>query len=142
MLKSLTMTLLFASALIGSVNLDQQDQQKITDVVTQFAQFADNQDANAMSAILDDQYRAYLNRLMGSNQVSTLDKTMYLQLLKDKKIGGEKRTVSIGTGDINGNNAFVKVKMEGAKMKFVSYLLLAKTEAGEWKIVADMPAIE
>ncbi|MFN7119250.1 MAG: nuclear transport factor 2 family protein [Saprospiraceae bacterium] len=136
------MMLLFSSALTSSANLDKQDQEKIVTVVTQFAKYADTQDATAMSAILDDQYRAYLNRLMGSNQVNTLDKTTYLQLLKDKKIGGEERTVTIATVDVNGNNAFVKVKMEGKKMTFVSYLLLAKSEGGDWKIVADMPAIE
>ncbi|MDX1941117.1 MAG: nuclear transport factor 2 family protein [Saprospiraceae bacterium] len=142
MLKSIAMILLFSSTLISLTNISKQDKEKITTVVTQFAKYADTQDATAMGTILDDQYRAYLNRLMGSNAVSTIDKATYLQLLTDKKIGGEERTVAISSLDINGNNAFVKVSMKGQKLAFVSYLLLAKTESGEWKIVADMPAIK
>ena len=135
------MSALFLSAVISQTDLNTSDKEKITTVVRHFAQYADQQDVAAMSKVLDDQYRAYLNRLMGSNQVSTLDKTAYLQLLQDKKLGGDERKVTISRIDITGNNASVKMKMEGKKLNFTSYLLLAKTEAGDWKIVADMPTV-
>jgi len=117
------------------------DQQKVKNVATQFSQYADQQDVTAMSSILNEQYHTYLNRLMGGTQVKTLDKTTYLQMLKDKKIGGDDRKVTIESIDISGNNASVKIRMEGKKLNFASYLLLAKAESGDWQIVADMPSV-
>lgn len=117
------------------------DKQKVKNVATQFAQFADQQDVIAMASILNEQYHTYLNRLMGSTQVKVLDKTTYLQMLKDKKLGGDDRKITIESMDINGNNASVKIRMEGKKLNFDTYLLLAKSESGDWQIVVDMPNI-
>lgn len=136
------MSMFFMSLAMTQTEQGKTDHEKITSVVTQFAHFADQQDATAMTQLLDDQYRAYLNRLFGGNQVNTLDKITYLQMLQDKKIGGDDRKVTVSMIDIVNNNASVKILMEGKKLKFSSYLLLAKTEAGDWKIVADMPAVQ
>ncbi len=121
---------------------EKTDKKEIKASVTLFAKHADEQDVAAMDALLDDQFRALINRLFGSNTLSFLDKPTYLQLLEDKKIGGDERKVIIHAIDITGNNASVKATFEGKKQSFASYLLLAKTEAGAWKIATDMPSIQ
>lgn len=134
------MMLLFT---IGFQAADEKtDKKEIKASVTLFAKHADEQDVAAMDALLDDQFRTLINRLFGSNTLSFLGKPTYLQLLEDKKIGGDERKVIIHAIDITGNNASVKATFEGKKQSFTSYLLLAKTEAGAWKIATDMPSIQ
>ncbi|HMO40711.1 MAG TPA: nuclear transport factor 2 family protein [Saprospiraceae bacterium] len=118
------------------------DAPKIRQVITNFSLYADQQDADAMDAILDSSYRIVLNRLFGSTEVGFMDKATYLQMLRDKQFGGDRRSVTIYTLDINGNNAMVKATFAGQQMTTTNYLLLAKTEQGHWRIVSDMPTVE
>ena len=120
----------------------QTDKAEIEQVVTAFSSNADNQDATQMASLLDENYRAVVNRLFGSEKVSLMDKTTYLQLLEEKKIGGDKRKVSIEHVDITNNNAIVKASFEGKELNFTTYLLLVKTVENEWLIVSDMPYID
>ena len=118
------------------------DEKAISTAVHHFAANADQQDVKKMAAVLDDNFRAVVNRLFGSKEVSIMDKSLYLQLLKDKKIGGSKRDVTILTMNITNNNAAVKAQLVGKNLLFTTYLLLVKNEEGDWKIVNDMPFIE
>lgn len=118
------------------------DEQKIREVITNFAAYGDQQNADAMDAILDPGYRAVLNRLFGSKEINFLDKFTYLQMLRDKKLGGDQRQVAIHSVDITNNNAVVKAEFAGQKMTLITFMLLTKTEAGDWKIVVDMPAVK
>lgn len=118
------------------------DEKAISVAVHHFAANADQQDVKKMAAVLDDNFRAVVNRLFGSKEVSIMDKSLYLQLLKDKKIGGSKRDVTILTMNVTNNNASVKAQLTGKDLLFTTYLLLVKNEEGEWKIVNDMPFIE
>lgn len=118
------------------------DQEAIKKAVKTFATAADQQDVEAMDAILHPEYRAVLNQLFGSKQVTLLDKASYLAMLKAKKIGGDKRSIAIQTVDINDLNAMVKVQLKGAKATFTTYLLLAKGSDQMWRIISDMPTME
>lgn len=123
-------------------NFNATHEQQIREVVTNFAAYGDQQNADAMDALLDPGYRAVLNRLFGSKEVNFLDKATYLQMLRDKKLGGDQRQVTIHSVDITNNNAVVKAEFIGQKMTLITFMLLTKTEAGEWKIVVDMPAVK
>lgn len=118
------------------------DEQQIREVITNFAAYGDQQNVTAMDAILDPGYRAVLNRLFGSKEVNFLDKAAYLQMLRDKKLGGDQRQVTIHSVDITNNNAVVKAEFAGQKMTLITFMLLTKTEAGDWKIVVDMPMMK
>lgn len=119
-----------------------KEEAKVKAVVEQFAGNADKQDAAAMKSVLHDNFRAVVNRAFGAEDVSIMDKPAYLQLLTDKKIGGDARKVTFSAIDINGNNASVKAIFQGEKLTFTTYLLLVKETSGEWKLISDMPVIE
>lgn len=128
-------------ALSNTFGQSKEDKQRVKETIVNFAKYADQQNANEVDKILDPNYIAFSNRLFGSKEVSLTDKTTYLKLLSDKKIGGDKRKVTILSVDITEANAAVKVQMDGEKMKFTSYILLARDENGIWTIVGDMPYI-
>lgn len=128
---------------VGNLNVTTgtSDAQQVLSVVEQFMQNADAQNVQAMEKLLHSDYRAVLNQLFGSDAVSLLDKSTYLKLLESKKIGGDKRSLTVHTLDVQGNNAMVKARFAGQKATFVSYLLLVKDKGGKWLIVSDMPGV-
>lgn len=121
---------------------NQSDQEKVEAAVAKFVASADSQDVQAMTAVLDDHFRAVVNRQLGSDQMMVVNKTDYLSLLEAKKLGGDERDVKILALDINGSNAYVKAELNGMALKFTTYLLLASNGNGTWSVVQDMPTIE
>lgn len=135
-------TVLSLFTAVSGFSQKSSDEKMVSKIVHQFAASADKQDAVKMEKILDTQYRAVLNQLFGSKEVSVMDKTAYLQMIRDKKIGGDNRKVEILAIDITHNNAAVKARFTGTELNFQTYLFLAKDTHGQWKIVSDMPFIE
>ncbi|KAA3640200.1 MAG: hypothetical protein DWQ02_02405 [Bacteroidetes bacterium] len=136
-----TSLILFAAATAG-LSQSSNDEAAITKIVHKFAMYADQQDTDKMDKILDDHFRSVVNQLFGSKEVSTMDKSTYLQMLSDKKIGGDKRQVSVLKVDQTANNAMVLARFSGKELHFTTYILLVKDVNGQWKIVNDMPHIE
>jgi Putative lumazine-binding len=114
---------------------------KIEAVVRQFSVAGDRQDAGQLNQLLHQQFRAVVNRLFGAPELSLMDKALYLQLMKDKKIGGDTREVVILQTDIESNIATVKAVFQGKALRFTTFISLVKLESGEWQIVGDMPDI-
>jgi hypothetical protein len=71
-----------------------------------------------------------------------MDKALYLQLIQDKKIGGDAREVTLLQMDLGANVASVKAIFRGKALKFTTFISLLKLENGSWQIVGDMPEIE
>ncbi len=113
----------------------------IKNVIIAFSKAGDANDAQKLSAYLDDNYRIVMNRLFGSKEVSVMSKSAYLEKIKTKEFGGDKRTVTIQNSIINGTSAVVKVAFKGAKMTFVSLITLIKKENGTWILVSDVPVV-
>lgn len=118
------------------------DEKKIEKAVKEFVATADAQDADKMATILDPNFSSLVNRLFGAETTSVTSKEDYVALLREKKIGGDSRKVEILSIDVQGENASVKAIFDGTKLKFTSYLLLAKDKEGVWRVVTDYPAIE
>lgn len=136
---------LFTMFLLGSlVSQAQQtaDLAKIEAVVREFSAAGDKQDAASLDKILHPQYRAVINRLFGSPELSLMDKTLYLQLMADKKIGGDNREVFLLQTDLAGNTASVKAIFRGKVLNFTTFISLVKLPDGTWQIISDMPEIE
>lgn len=110
--------------------------------ILQFASAADSQDATALQNLLDPHFQILMNQLFGSQEVVALDKSTYLNKIRNKEFGGEKRTVKIQQVLLNGNTATAKVLFQGQKMTFSSLLGLVKNKDGVWQIVTDMPVIQ
>jgi aminopeptidase N len=115
---------------------------EIIEVVEAFAKSADQQNSAKMDKVLHKDFRALVNRLFGSKDLSVTDKKTYLSLLEAKKIGGDNRTVIINSINIQGANAYVHATFKGESLIFNTYLLLVENEDGTWQIVNDMPVIE
>ncbi|MEO1257208.1 MAG: nuclear transport factor 2 family protein [Bacteroidota bacterium] len=121
---------------------DQLDLANIETVVQNFARFGDQQNADGLDGILHPEYRAVVNRLFGSPEASLMNKATYLQLVRDKKIGGDERQVFLLSVDVVNNNASVKAIFEGKQLRFTTFISLIKSEEGKWLVVGDMPDIE
>lgn len=132
----LAMTLLTITGIANG-----SEKENVKKAVTDFANAADNSDVVALDEILDDNFRLVMNRLMGSEQVSVITKDVYLDMIKEGKLGGVKRTRQIHHVDITENNAVAKVSLLNDKMIINSYLLLVKDKNGKWKIVNDLPSV-
>jgi len=101
---------LFAFFCSSQHNFPPEDIVKVSEAIHAFSQNADNRNVEAMRGVLHDGFRAIVNQALGSKEIQIIDKTTYLALMTKKVIGGEKRTVTILSIDMEGNNAIVKTK--------------------------------
>ncbi len=124
-----------------SYGQDSQDLTKIGETVRAFSLSGDQQDVGRLDALLHPQFRAVVHRAMGSADLSLMDKATYLQLMRDKKIGGDNREVHILQVDVMNNVAQVRAIFQGKVLRFNTYISLVKLENGNWQIVGDMPDI-
>jgi ketosteroid isomerase-like protein len=140
-MKKKTMIALFGLSLSTISFAQTQETKEIKQVITSFSSAGDRNDAVELEKHLDDNYRIVMNRLFGSKEVSIMPKSAYLEKIRSKEFGGDKREVVIENVLINGNTASAKITFTGAKMKVVSLIFLIKNEEGLWKIVCDLPTI-
>ncbi len=134
----LLMSIAFLAGVLGYSQTT--DEEQIKETITQFASAADKQDVQELEEVLDGNYRVVMNQLMGSDGVIIVDKEMYLNKIRTKEWGGDKRKVDIGQITLNGKSATAKVTFKG-KMTFVSLMLLVQDANGTWKMIGDIPTI-
>ncbi len=139
-LKFITMIAILAFAL--GANAQSQDTKAIKKVITAFAKAGDQNDAEKLGSYLDDNFRIVMNRLFGSDKVSILPKSVYLQKIKSKEFGGDDRDISFENFLVNGTSASAKVVLKGKKMTFVSLITLVKDKNDDWKLVSDTPMVQ
>ena len=58
----------------------------VEEAVEQFSNAGDERDTAQLESLLHPAFRTVVNRQFGSEEVSLMDKTLYLQLVKDEKI--------------------------------------------------------
>jgi len=117
------------------------EEKAVRHVIIAFSEAGDNNDSKKLSAYLDDNYRIVMNRLFGSEEVSIMSKSVYLEKIRAKEFGGDKRTVTIENLIINGASAVAKVVFKGEKMTFISLITLIKDKNGKWKLVSEIPIV-
>jgi len=141
----LIMSVFFATN-TGNTGLDDNSKKSNTDAVVtaveHFVENVDQRDIKGVDAVLHSNFRAIVNRLFGSEEVAIMDKSLYLDLLKQGKIGGDKREVIIESIHFEGNNALVKATFDGKELGFHTFIQLVQETSGDWKIISDMPNIE
>jgi hypothetical protein len=118
------------------------DAKAVKKTIVAFSKAADQNDAVALSNCLDQHYRIVMNQLFGSKEVSVMSRHVYVEKIKNKEFGGDKREVTIEQLIVNGNTACAKVTFKGIKSTFVSLISLVKNSEGEWLLVGDMPIIK
>lgn len=135
--------LLSLLSMLGIYQLQAQtsDERAIKKVIVEFMIAGDQNDTPKLDNCLDDNYRVVMNQLFGSTEVMVIPKSVYLQKIKSKEWGGDKRTADIQKITINGNTAMAKVVFKGEKMTFNSLMTLVKDVDGKWKLVSDVPVV-
>ncbi len=138
-----TIVVMLSLLFTGSALPDQpgSDLDKISDAIHLFVKGADQRDLKKIESVLHPQFRAVVNRLFGSADVTVMNRALYLDLLKQEKIGGDDRTIKIKSIDLEGNNAVVKATFLGKETRFDTYIQLVKDTEGKWWLVSDMPSI-
>ena len=124
-----------------SVHLEEDDKSAITKVITEFSLAGDNSDISSLSELLNEHYRITMNQLFGSTEVSVMNKATYLQMIGQKKFGGDKRVIEIKSIEVHGNNAFAHVHLNGLKANFTSVFGLVKTADKNWQLISDTISI-
>ena len=131
----------FVIALTGCSN-QTPNTKSIAQVLTTYVSAADDQNTEVLQGILHPEYRALANRIFESDKLQVLSKALYLSLINDGTIGGDKRKVEINETEVIGHNAFVRATFTGHDHIFNTFILLAQNSNGDWKIVSDMPQME
>ncbi len=119
----------------------QEDIREIKKTISSFSMAGDKNDVVVLDKYLDKNYRVIMNRLFGSDEVTVLSKTIYLDKIRTKEFGGDQRKLTFSEIVVNGSTATAKVIFEGSKMTFTSLLTLLKDSAGDWKLVCDIPVV-
>lgn len=120
---------------------DNTEVKSIKTLITNFAKATETNNVKQLDKYLDLNYRIVMNQAFGSKEVSIVSKDVYLGKIKSKEWGGEKRKVTIGDINVNGNTASANVIFVG-KITFNSTLILVKDANAKWKLVSDIPVIQ
>lgn len=139
-LKRITMICLLFSSIAGKAQT--QEMKNIETTITEFAKAGDESDAKKLASYLDDNYRVVMNRLFGSKVASVMTKPVYLEKIRTKEFGGDKRVLTIEQITLNRTTASAKVIFKGTKMTFVSLLTLIQGADGSWKLISDTPMVQ
>lgn len=132
---------LFTLITINMNYAQKTEKSKISETIEAFSRAGDNQNADALSKLLDSNYRVVMNRLFGSTEVAVMPRSVYLEKIRSKEFGGDKRKLTIENMVINGNTASAKVTFKGEKMTVVSILMLIQNKDNQWLLTSDVPVI-
>ena len=133
---------LFSVLIMGVLvsNLEASAESEIKEKINQFVKAGDEQEPSSLEGILHPDYRITF-AFPGETKVTILSREMYLQMLKDKKLGGTKRSIKIEEVTIRGNTALVRAKLESEVMRFSIFFSFINVGEG-WKLISDLPFAE
>lgn len=118
----------------------QSDRELIEDAIKRFMRGGDESDAPALQAVLHEQFRVVVNQgVLGGENLRTVDKATYLNMISAKKWGGVPRTVNIVSISIANTIAAAEVKTSSVRSDITSFLHLVKEKDGQWLVVSDTP---
>lgn len=116
------------------------DKIKIEQNIRSLVMAADARDADRVSALLANDFRVVLHDFPEEGKTTVLDKSTYLGMMREGKIGGEKRQVHIESVQESGNIASAKVILESEVKYFHSYYHLIRM-GDNWLFMHDMPKL-
>lgn len=130
-MKSLSIFLVLTFALFAPC-VAADDDNEILEALRGYADATDRRDAEALEGRLHEKHRHFV---LMRGQLRAFEREQYLQLLRDGKIGGQKRAFRLVSLDVTqGETAMAKVELTNdANFRFTHYFSLLKV-SGEWKI--------
>lgn len=139
----MTNTILVSLLIAGTFShaFSQTEQEHIEAAIKAFAKAADKRDVKTLDKILHPEFRLAMNQLFGNKEMTTINKTTYLKMVEDGKLGGDDRKLEILEIRFLQKNASCTVRFTGSKMSFQTFLQLVKGVDGDWTVVNDLPAL-
>lgn len=116
------------------------DKAELQSLVAKFVKGGDEQNVEILDDVLHPDYRITF-AFPGETKVTILNREVYLQMLRDKKLGGRKRDTTIEDISIRGNIAVVRAKLQSPVMRFNIFFSFINTGLG-WKLISDLPFAE
>lgn len=98
-------------------------------------------DVSRLQDLLHPNFRVTANGFPSPKDFTLIDKDSYLQLMKDKRIGGEPYVVQIEQLGLHEISGMVQATLRGSKSVMKIFLSLLQVPSGEWQIVANVPEI-
>lgn len=91
---------------------------------------------------LHKDYRVVANRFKGSKTTTIITKEMYLEMMKENKIGGTSYQTEFKNISITEHTAIVDVFFKSDKSSNMhKYLILIQDGNNNWKVVSDIPIV-
>lgn len=113
----------------------QSEQNQLQAAVSEYVQGADERDLTKLEEIFDPNFRAVINTPEG---IWVSDKSAYLQMIKEEKIGGDTRQVEFGKIIfVDDLNATVEVILNGEQAVFHNLISLGKSK-NKWLVLQDL----
>ena len=113
---------------------------KIQTLIHTIVEAADTCQIAILQKYLHPEFRVVANRF-GNNETQVLTKKRYLDLLKNSRIGREKRTIKIDEIDVQNHIAVAKATLTGSRTVFTSFYQFVKNPKGEWQLINDLPLL-
>ena len=115
---------------------------QIKEVIITIEKAAANRNIEQLTSLLHKDYRVIANRFKGSKNTLIISKETYLQMMKDKKIGGISYDIKFNDIKISEHTAIVDILyLSKTTSSMHKYLVLIKNESNQWKIVSDVPIV-
>jgi hypothetical protein len=120
-------------------NAESDARAEIKKVIELFVKAGDSRNTDQLDTALHDHFRVVANQLMGSSAINVITKNQYLDLMREGKLGGDKRILDIQSVEIIGKNASAKVKLTGKALTFESFYHLIQNSEDHWQLLEDLP---
>lgn len=115
---------------------------QIKEIVASIEKAAANRNIKQLTELLHKDYRVVANRFKGSKNVTIIPKETYLQMMKEKKVGGTNYNINVKDIKIYEHTAIVDVLyISKTTSDMHKYLVLIQDENNEWKVVSDIPIV-
>lgn len=115
---------------------------QIKEILVSIEKASKNRNVKQLTEFLHKDYRVVANRFKGSENAVIITKEVYLQMMKDKKIGGTNYDINFNDIKISGHTAIVDILyVSETTSDMHKYLILIQDENNQWKVVSDIPIV-
>ncbi len=104
--------------------------------IHEFVKAGDERNTDKLETVLHKDFRLYAF-VGNANQPWEMSREGYLGALKEGKIGGKPRTLTVTSLRSEGNLAYATLVMKSSEMNFVVNQQWIKTESG-WRLLQDL----
>ncbi|PJZ51941.1 nuclear transport factor 2 family protein [Leptospira adleri] len=105
-------------------------------LIHEFVKAGDERNTDKLENVLHKDFRLYAF-VGNASQPWEMNRESYLGALKEGKIGGNPRTLSLTSLKSEGNLAYATLVMKSSEMSFVVNQQWIKTESG-WRLLQDL----